>query len=148
MKPFKLEVVLKHRKRLEEMAQGNLAASLKKENELRAMLADCEANLARTCDEMAAMQQRGVDLLDLQLHIDHVSHLHRRIEALGRQVAKAEQETGKRRDELAQASRDRQLLEKLKDKKNMEYRYHMQRKDAALMDEIAIRSFREESDAE
>lgn len=55
-------------------------------------------------------------------------------------VARQRQQVEQKRQVLVKASTDRRILEKLRDQQNANYRQYLDRKETAMLDEIAILS--------
>jgi hypothetical protein len=65
-KPFKLQTVLNHRQRLEDIAMQSLAAARARENVLLQQIADRRNALDLLLGELAERQQAGISFYDLQ----------------------------------------------------------------------------------
>lgn len=48
----------------------------------------------------------------------------------------------RKREILADAARDKKLLEKLKEKKNLQFQQELKRRETAMLDEIAVQFHR------
>ena len=55
-------------------------------------------------------------------------------------MARQRQQVEQKRQVLVKASTDRRILEKLRDQQNANYRQYLDRKETAMLDEIAILS--------
>ena len=61
-----------------------------------------------------------------------------RIQTLQIELSKRHEKAESERDILLKRSKEKQAMEKLKEKQNAAYRYYLNKKEAALLDEIAI----------
>lgn len=136
---FRLERVRALRERFEDLAKEELAASLSLRLEGEAMLAaaeslqyEAQAERRRT---VAAHELSGSDLVAHQLYSEQ---LQRRREAAALELDRRDAEVTARRTALSAAARDRQVLERLKERRRTDHRREAERRDGALLDEMAI----------
>ena len=113
---FTLEPVLDHRERIEDEKQQVHAERLRE-------LHRAQEDLARLNDEFArharALREdhRSFDAEDLRLHYAHLEYLDRAITAQEGVVGARKAACERARLDLVDASKDRQVLEKLKERK-------------------------------
>ncbi|WP_210493810.1 flagellar export protein FliJ [Patulibacter sp. SYSU D01012] len=136
---FRLEPVRAVSERKEEDAQSALAAALRTERAARERLdaaaGDVGAALRDAADRRATTALTGQDLLGQEAWIMRTTA--RRAELLldlDRQVT----ETGARRALLADVSRERQVLERLRDRQQAAHRAAQERIAQDQLDEIAL----------
>ena len=138
MKPFKLQVVLDHRQRLEDQAQQKLAQAFHQEQQLREKH-DVEVTLLNAlCDEYEERQLQGMLSHEFILFENRIEHQKQLVTRLEWERKKAQDFVCKCREELAQASRNKQLLAKLKEKKIAEYELEDRRKEMNELDEMTV----------
>ena len=140
---WRLETVLRHRLRKEEQRQQDLAEALtqlSREQSARSELID----LQNQCKDDLRQRQSGrlylADLVQINAYLGDLDRKHQ--ETDGR-IAQAQQVVTEQRENLAQAVRERQVLENLKDRDYQIYRKAEQKRDQAAMDEIASRRNRQ-----
>lgn len=140
MKPFafKLEPVLHHREILEDRAKQELVDALQRERTVREEIEHRRSELTALREDLLQKQQHGISIQDLLLFEESIAHRGRILNALSRELEEAVQEVVRRRDILAEASRNRRLLEKLKEKKRDEHGREMARRETIQLDEIAL----------
>jgi len=113
---FTLQPVLEHRKKLEDEKQQVVA-------ERKRAVDAAEAELARLNDEFRETskqlreQHRALDAESLRLHYAHVQFLDRVITAQIRVVADRRVALDRARTDLLAASKDRKVVEKLKERR-------------------------------
>ena len=143
MKKFSLDAVLRFRQTKEGLAQQDLATALRQEQELRQSLCDTEAARDAAYREFSELQRRGMDAQELFLHQTYLDRQERQVAEQTTALQGALVEVEQRRELLAAASRDKRLLEKLRDKQLAEYRQELLRLENAVLDEIAVQQFQQ-----
>jgi flagellar FliJ protein len=138
-KPFKLQTVLNHRQRLEDLAMQCLAEARARENVLLQKIADRRNALDLLLEEFAKRQQAGISFHDLQVYRLSIQRSHSRIKELEEQAELLAQEVENRRRNLVKTCRDKKLLEKLKDKHQAEQTCLENLRETARLDEVALR---------
>jgi len=139
-KQFKLQSVLNYRQLLENQAQQRLTASLQHKTDIEAELERQQQVLMQQDGELKQRQQEGLTIAEIDLFETGIQHCRRIIDQLQQELAKLERQIIGERDELLAAARDRQVIEKLKDKQEAEYRKELSRKEREMLDEISLRS--------
>lgn len=136
---FRLERIRELREHDEDRARELLASSLGAQLRGQAML---EAAARLVADAHAA--QRGgagagaVAATDLQAHQLWLERLQRERADAELAVERASAEVDARRSQLVEASRRREALERLKQRRREEHRREMERREGALLDEMAV----------
>lgn len=137
---FKLQSVLNYRQSLEGQAQQVLAASLQQQSDLEAQLQQQRKALQQHDDELKKRQEEGLTVAEIDLYESQIQHCRRLIEDILGRLQRLERQILSEREELLHAARERQVMEKLKDKQEAEYRQEMSRKERAMLDEISLRT--------
>ncbi|SDZ74177.1 flagellar FliJ protein [Desulfuromusa kysingii] len=137
---FKLQVVLNYRQSLEDQAQQLLTTSLQKQAELKARLQEQQQQLQCYDRELKIRQVDGLAVAELILYESQIQHCRAQMETLLKQIQRLEEQILSERNELLNAARDRQVMEKLKDKQEAEYQQQLSRKERELLDEISLRN--------
>lgn len=136
---FRLERIRELREHDEDRAREQLAASLGAQLRGQAML---EAASRLVTDAQAA--QRGdagvgaIDAGDLQARQLWLERLQRERADAELALERASAEVDARRGALVEASRRREALERLKERRRQEHRALMERREGALLDEMAL----------
>jgi flagellar protein FliJ len=135
---FRLERVRSLRERAEERAREDLAHELQLRLRGEAMLLEAtEAASAATQTGREAVSSRtsGMDLIAAQAYIERAERTKREAALdLDRQDA----EVAARRTALQEAARDRQVMDKLKERKRADHDAVWARKAQGALDEIAL----------
>ena len=137
---FKLQSVLNYRQSLENQAQQILAISLQAQSELEENLKHQQQNLQQHDGELKLRQKEGLTVAEIDLYESQIQHCRRLIEDFQERLQQLDQQIVLERQELLHAARERQVLEKLKDKQETEYRYELSRKERIMLDEISLRN--------
>ncbi|SHJ81293.1 flagellar FliJ protein [Malonomonas rubra DSM 5091] len=139
-KKFKLQSVLNYRQLLENQAQQLLAASMQRKTELEEELQRQQQELMRQDAELKERQRDGLTIAEIDLFENGIQHCRRIIERLQQELNRLERQIVGERDELLAAARDRQVIEKLKEKQDAEYLQELNRKEREMLDEISLRN--------
>jgi flagellar FliJ protein len=135
---FRLERVRALRERAEEAAREELASSLavrmKGEAMLRAAAETVDgAREARRHSSTAELS--GAELRAMHAYVERTQ---REQESAALELDRREAEVDARRSALAVRSQERQVLERLKERRREDHRRDMERREGALLDEMAI----------
>lgn len=137
---FKLQSVLNYRQSLEDLAQQALAVSLQRKSDLEAELQCQQSKLQQHDVELKQRQQDGLSVAEIDLFETQIQHCRRMITQLQQELDSLERQIVGERQELISMARDRQVMEKLKDKQETEYRKELSRKEREILDEISLRN--------
>ncbi len=139
---FRLERVRELRERKEDEAKRALAEAMAEHFRAEERLRDAERQIegARAAQLDATGGPRsGDDLVARQAYLERTESDR---EASRQVVTRSEARVETQREELTQAARDRQALERLKQRREAEYVREAARVESQLLDEIAIINFR------
>lgn len=139
-KKFKLQTVLNYRQTLENQAQQQLAGSLQRQSLLQAELEQQRTAAQQLDAELKERQQQGLSIAEIDLFESQIQHHQRLISDLEESLVRLEKQILAERHELLGAARDKQVMEKLKEKQEAEYRRELQRKERELLDEVSLRN--------
>src|SRR4051794_23316001 len=136
---FRLERVRTIRERAEDRARENLSNELRVRAEGEALLEQAtDAAVAARDHSRATVQSQRLsssDFLSAQAFIERTERL--RIDA-SIELARREAEVAVRREVLAAAARDRQAIDKLKERQKAEHDAEWARKSQNTLDELAL----------
>ena len=138
MKPFSLDAVLDFRKRLEDLAHARFIAAQNSEQQTRTRLQEEETLYASLVDDADRRQAEGIVIDELLSLEEHLLFVKNKIQILRRELSKRCDKTEQERQNLLKKSKEKQVMEKLKEKQNKEWQQHLNKKEAAMLDEIAI----------
>jgi flagellar FliJ protein len=139
---FRLERVRELRERREDEARRELASALAEHFRAEERLRDAEQRIesARAAQLEAVRAPRsGTDLLARQFYLERTET----VRSLTREVVdQSEAQVDHRRALLTEAARERQALERLKQRRQAEHAAEAARVECLTLDEIAINNFR------
>lgn len=137
MKPFSLQTVLDYRKRLEEIAQNRLIEAKKIHEVIRQKLTDETDALTVFIDESARLQMEGIGITELIRHEERITAQKMNIKAIRKNLAEKHQLIQNEQQNLIHRSKERQIMEQLKETQNKAWQGFLDKKEAAMLDEIA-----------
>ena len=140
MKPFTLHAVLKYRHQLEDRALQSLAQALQVEARLREELHQVEQDLAELYTGLQRDKEQGTTVDRLILFDQRIDLVKTQVAERKTAVEKQQIQVNKRRQQLLKASKDRKVIEKLKEQQNAAYKHHLDKLEASMLDEIAVLS--------
>jgi flagellar FliJ protein len=134
---FRLEPVLRQRERAEQEAQRELAHRQAKLVELQGELKKLDESLRRASDEVRDNHLIGrLDMNFLASHRRFVNAMHRQGLNLVQKIAAAQRAVDEARQLLAEAAKQRKVIEKLREKQLARWKAEQDRKESAATDEI------------
>ena len=139
---FRLERVRALRESFEDQAREELAASLSVRLKGEAMLRAASESYAGAQDSRrrtASFEATGQDLIAVQAYVERTSRMRQAAEL---ELDRREAEVDARRTALLAAARERQVLERLKERRAADHRRESDRAEGVLLDEMAINSHR------
>lgn len=137
---FHLEGVLRQRKQVERDRQRVLAERLAIVARLSAELREMDAQVQRAVEDIRQNRLTGpIDLSFLAAHRRYTQSMQRRAVEQARRIVSAQQSADAARAELAEAARQRKVIEKLKERRFSLWKAEQDRKEMAELDEIGMR---------
>lgn len=135
---FRLESVLKHRKHQEEILQKELSL-MQREIEMKHSALQCLfEKMSRLVRNIQRLQQEGVTISEQILYCDCIEQQKIKIGLLEQEIEIIRNKIDIKRKELLEAVKNRKILEKLKEKKNVVYLEDLLRTEQKLLDEAAV----------
>lgn len=135
---FSLESVLHYKEMLEEDRKHHLATALQRHEQEQMILARYQQNYAAL---KRWLPEGCMDINQWQYQDMLADYLWQEIEQQKQVVAKAENEVVICRDKVKKAMCERKLIDRLKEKQAMEYRYETNRRELFVSDELALIAF-------
>ncbi len=136
---FGLEQVLNYRKEMEKMRKLEFAEAKRDFEGARDRLADEENRVRFLGNEFLTLQREGMSAVDLQMYADFFRRKKVDIQLQQERVVSLATQMGERQDVLAEAAKDKKVLESLKEKKVRLHLREMQEKEQAFLEELALR---------
>jgi flagellar FliJ protein len=137
---FKLQTVLNYRQSLEDQAQQVLSATLQRQSEFDLKLQQQQQNLYQYDRELKQRQQEGLTVAEMDLYESQIQHCRHLIKEIQNHLRQLEQQITVERTELLHAARERQVMEKLKDKQEAAYQQELSHQERVMLDEISLRN--------
>jgi flagellar FliJ protein len=139
---FRLERVRELREHAEDQAREELASSMAVRTKGEAMLRAAADDVDAAQDARrrnAAADVSGAELLALQAYLERTE---RQRESASLELDRREAEVDSRRQALTVRSQERQVLERLKNRRHDDHKREMERREGTLLDEMAITAHR------
>jgi len=138
MKPFALDTVLKHRKSLEEQAIYRLVKAQEEENEAQRQLQEDESILATLLETFSREQSQGIEVVRLAWFEQRIPLIEQQIAAARLLVQKKKEGVKVAQELLILKSKERKIMETLQQKQDASWRKYLNRKETAILDEVAV----------
>jgi flagellar FliJ protein len=135
---FKLQPLLKHRTLLENQARQELAEAIAEEAALQQAIEDLRQNYRSLCQEFEQKKACGMLLQELLIYQRSLKQKTEELKEIQARASELQARTEQRRARLTEACKDKTLMEKLKSKKEDEYRQEMLRQEMNHLDEMAL----------
>lgn len=136
---FPLEGVLRQRKNVEQERQRALAAVQLQMTQLQSELKDLDQTAQ---DALLDLRQNGlvghIDMGFIAAHRRFTGAVQRKAMGLVQRMALVQREIDQKRAALAQAAKERKIIEKLKEKQHQRWLEDQNRREIAQMDEIGM----------
>jgi flagellar FliJ protein len=137
MKPFNLQTVLDYRKRLEDIAQHRLIEAKNVEEIIKKKLNDEINALELFINETEALQAQGIGITELIRYEERISAQKHNILAIKKNLSEKSEFVLKEQQHLLLRCKERQIMERLKETQNLAWKGYLDKKEAAMLDEIA-----------
>lgn len=134
---FRLEPLLRLRRRTEEDAKAVLGKAVAQEEHERAVLADLEAGLQSSLEDQRRGRDGEVWVQGQMLSMDWNHKRHREIALQKERIQQAKAQVGEARALLVEARRGVQILEKLRERRLEQWKLGEKRREQATLSDIA-----------
>ena len=138
---FNLQVLLDYRKRIEEGFQIELSLIQRELENARQALLSSRQEKTHYEEELAEREAREVNLQESILYRDYLRGIRKKIQEQRDRVATIKIEFDKKQEELLAATKNRKVLEKVKEKHAKEFMEELQKQERAFVDEVGIRRY-------
>ena len=135
-----MHAVLKYRKQLEDVARQNVHRALKQAARLQEALFRSEEELANLHQDLHRESEQGTTADRFLLYERRIQLVQNEIIRRQKDYDKHQLIVTKKKQQLVNASKDRKVIEKLQEQQNAGFRKSLARKEAAMLDEIAVLS--------
>lgn len=138
VKKFELERVLGYRRDMEKIRKLEFATSKRNLEKANDDLRREEELAVELSEEFRCRQQELGSIDEIRMYADCFKRKREEIKIRKEQVIQLDMLMNERRDYLLEASRDKKVLESLKDKNIRDLRLYMEQKERSFLDEISI----------
>jgi flagellar FliJ protein len=136
---FKLAAVLRHREAIEKEKQRDYALALARQKELEDQLKALDQQMQATNDDVRQNHLVGrLDVSFITAHRRFLLGMRRKAMDLVTAIAKAQKEAEAARVVVAEAAKQRMVLEKLREKQEERWKDEAARKEMMALDEVAM----------
>jgi len=136
---FKLAAVLRHRESVEKERQRDYALALARQKEIEDQLKALDQTMQSTNDDVRQNHLVGrLDVSFITAHRRFLLGMRQKAATLAVALAKAQKETEAARVVMAEAAKQRMVLEKLREKQEQRWRDEAARKEMMALDEVAM----------
>lgn len=137
-KPFSLDIVLNYRKRLEDIAKNRFFEAKKIHAIIQKKLVSEKNTLTTVIFECEELQVNGVEITKLILFEEKISTAQKNILAIEKNLQEKAKLVDQEKANLLMRSREYQVMERLKVEQNDSWHKYLDKKEAAMLDEVAI----------
>ena len=138
---FKLEAVLQHRRNLEDVAQRELAKTLRQRMILTDQLRSMQQTITESKRQLGDGLSGRVDLDQIGQFARYSGQVRLRAQAIVVRLAGVEKEIQAARERLMEATRDRKALELLEERQRQAWQAEQDRREAAELDDLAVGAY-------
>jgi len=139
---FKQEPLYEFRKLLEELSQIELAAALKRLDEEEAKLSVLKGIYRKSSGEADDLKEKGAPVSDISMYHDYLSAVKRHIAEQEGLLRKFREVFEKKRNELLDASRNKKVLETMKEKSYNDYIVQAEKIEQKITDDMVVSRFK------
>lgn len=137
-KQFELEQVLKYRLDVERMRKLEFVVAKQEHEQAHERLLQEEAHVQDLSQQFCQCQAELKSIEEMQRYADFFARKREDIKLQKEMIDRLGCIMNDRRDHLLDATKDKKVLESLKEKKQKEFRLAMEQKEQLFMDEISI----------
>ena len=136
---FRLQAVLRHRKAVEQEKQRDLAMAAARLKEAEEELAALDRSMRETNEDVRRNRLTGrLDVAFIAAHRRYLLGMQRKAVEVAGKIAAAQKVVDAARAALAEAAKQRMVLEKLREKQEARWREETERKELAQLDEVGM----------
>lgn len=138
MRPFRLNAVLNYRKRLQDIAQNRLFEAKKTQEIIRKKLESEKNTLSEIIRDSERLQIEGITISELIRFEERITFLKDKIKLVEKTLLEKTELVQKEQQNLIQRSKERQIMLRLKETQDKEWKTFLSKKEAAMLDEMAL----------
>ncbi len=138
MKPFRFDAILNYRKRLEDLAVTRLKEARNAQQIVLLKLKNAEEQLSQLIDDLDSLQREPISILDLIHYENRIVYMKKNISAIRKTVKEKTDLVELERKNLLRKTQERQIMESLKEHQNKAWQEYLNKKERAMLDELAV----------
>ena len=138
MKPFKLNAVLQQRQIRKDEAQKRLADAQTQKDLVESIHKTKQRELTELHQDIIRLQDEGIVVHELISFEQRTSYLSEELVKISNNLKIKKKIVEDQREHLIGCARQHKIMEELRDKQNRAYRQYLDKKEAAMLDEIAV----------
>lgn len=139
---FKLEPLFDYRKRLEEISRKEFSEALKKLDEEEARLSLLRDVYKKTSAEIDGLKERGAPFGEIDLYYSYAAGLKKHIADQERIIREVRKALERKRAELHQASKNKKVIETIKEKSYNSHMEMMNKLEQKASDDLVTSRFK------
>lgn len=136
-KKFEMQQVLNYRVELEKMRKQEFAAAREDLDAATDQLEQEKSEAAKLAEEFSGRQEKIDSIFEMRLYADFFARKRDEIKEQQRRVESLDRVLEDRRQELVQATKEKKVMEQLKQKQKEAFLKEQAHKEGLLLDEIA-----------
>ncbi len=137
-KPFALNSILKYRKREENLAQEKFVQARLAAEKALETLELAKEDLTQLISTLEEKQKDGIIALELARFDERIQYGRGQIQQLFSLYKKKQSIAKNKQLDLIEKAKDHKILDTLKEQQDKAWKEHLEKKEAAMLDEIAI----------
>ena len=137
-KPFTLDTVLHYRKRLEDIAKNRFFEAQRIHSIIKEKLVSETEKLHILIEQSEQLQVVGIEITKLILYEEKISAAQKNLAAIEKNIQEKAKIVAQEQGNLMRRSREYQVMERLKYEQNASWRQYLDKKEAAMLDEVAV----------
>lgn len=138
MKPFALDTVLKFREQLENQAKNDLFSARTSRESVEMLLATAQHVYKELLSGFEVLKNNDISIEDVIQMEARITFSKKDIDNLQNLLTEKKELERKAHTLLVRRSKEKKVLEKLKETQNAQWQQYLSKKEAAMLDEIAI----------
>ncbi len=137
-KKFSMNSVLRFRKQQEDIFKQRYIEKQQKEAKVSAVLQGLQEEQSQLASTLAEKQNRGIIASDLARYDERIVYIRQQIEITRNELKRKQEAVEKARKALLEKSKEHKALETLKEKQDKAWLAFLNKKEALMLDEIAV----------
>lgn len=142
---FRLQKLLDYKESLEQEKKNQLSIAVKRLEEEKNKILELKSMLKSMDSKFHQKTSEGLSVNKLKILANYIDYYKRRIKEQKIKIKMAEDYVSICREELIKASREKKMIEKLKDKNYNKFLYNEQKNEEKLVDDLV--SYKESSNS-